>query len=682
MKVPDYGQEPSTPTDDAPPSPALAAALDWAAKGWPVFPLRPKDKTPAIPSAHKGDKGSKCDGRCGRFGHGVLDASTDPEVIRRLFDPYPNANIGGAATGRVIFDFDHQHGAEIADAFPETREHLSGRGNGNAHRIYRVGGDLARLIKPRAHVLGPGVDVRSTHGSYVVLPPSLHPDTLKPYTVANPEVPEHDLTDDDVRAIFAAYGKPAPGERRTPETGSERPSRDTGAAGGLFARSEAMQALLNPPTRGTGETNVSLARVAGYYARLFRESRELYDHHIDQWLATVDPGYEDRDKVRESIWETEHSKEGDRARRVEERVEFKLIEHEAKGLFTRALAELEPAEPFDVGSLAEILARPDTERFRVGGLLLSEGFTTVVAARKTGKTTFNLNLADSLLSGRDFLGQFPVEPVEGRIALLNFEVAAKQVAHWASLVGVDPDRFDIVTLRGRRNPLLHPQDRADLAKYLREREVEFLFVDPFSRAFYGDSQQDNTQVQAFLSDLDVFARSEVGATDVVLNVHAGWNADRSRGASALEDHPDSIIWLKPGDREKGDRSTYIEAKGRDVDVEEMQLAFDPATYRLSLTGEGSRREVKLAQKQSDLEPAILRLVAAEPGINTKGITENLRTSRVPFQKGDETKALKAMLDAGRIGWRKGERNASLWYPAGHPDAVTKAPLAGVEEVGF
>lgn len=681
-KIPDELHGLLTEPDEPRPNPALAAALEWAEKGWPVFPLKPHGKIPAIPSAHKGEKGPKCDGRCGRFGHGVLDASTDPEVIRRLFASHPNANIGGAATGRVIFDFDRQHGAETADAFPTTREHLSGRGNGNAHWVYRVGGDLARLIKPGAHVLGQGVDIRATHGSYVVLPPSLHPDTLKPYTVTDETVPEHVLTDDDVRAIFAAYGEPAPGERKAPDAPAERPSLDLGAAGGLFAQSEAMQALLNPPTRGTGETNVALARVAGYYARLFRDSRELYDHHIDQWLATVDPGYEDKAKTVDSIWNTEHSKEGERARRVEERVESKLIEHEAKALFTRALAELEPAEPFDVGSLAEILARPDTERFRVEGLLLSEGFTTVVAARKTGKTTFNLNLADSLLSGRDFLGRFPVEPVEGRIALLNYEVAAKQVAHWASLVGVDPERFDIVTLRGRRNPLLHPQDRADLAEYLRGREVELLFVDPFSRAFYGESQQDNTQVQAFLSDLDVFARSEVGARDVVLNVHAGWNADRSRGASALEDHPDSIIWLKPGDREKGDRSTYIEAKGRDVDVEEMQLAFDPATYRLSLTGEGSRREVKLMQKQGDLEPAILRIVAAEPGINTKGITENLRTARVPFQKGDETKTLKAMLDGGRIGWQKGERNASRWYPAGHPDAVTKAPLTGIGEVGF
>lgn len=258
--------------------------------------------------------------------------------------------------------------------------------------------------------------------------------------------------------------------------------------------------------------------MAGHYAQQYRDKRDLYEYHVRDAAAKVDPDYEDTEKVLESIWAKEQTRpeEADeRQQRIAERVESKLIEHEAKALFARTLAELEPAEPFDVGSLAEILARPDTERFRVDGLVLSEGFTTVVAARKTGKTTFNLNLADSLLSGRDFLGQFPVEPVEGRIALLNFEVAAKQVAHWANLVGVDPDRFDIVTLRGRRNPLLHPQDRADLAEYLRGRDVEFLFVDPFSRAFYGDSQQDNTQVQAFLSDLDVFARSEVGATDVV-----------------------------------------------------------------------------------------------------------------------------------------------------------------------
>ncbi|MFJ2533274.1 bifunctional DNA primase/polymerase [Microbacterium maritypicum] len=659
----------------------LEWALYWAEQGWPVFPLRPNGKEPLFPNPHP--KGSKergeCTGQCGLVGHGVHDGTRDPEKIAKWWGQNPNAGIGGSTLGRLVVDFDYQHGARRLDVLPPTREHLSGRGNGNVHVVYGVGGGIAQQIKAGTHVLGAGVDIRAGAGSYVVLPPSAHPDTGRPYTVADGAVREHTLTDDDVRAIWSAYGATLPG------AGSPARSHDLPEGGVRLGGSNIVELLSNPPERGSGQTNDWLTKVAGHYAHQYRDKRDLYVLHVQLAAAMVDSSYEDTETVMDSIWGSEQAKPipaDERQQRIAERVEAKLVEHEAKAQFTRALAELEPAEPFDAGSLAEILARPDTTRFRVDGLVLSEGFTTVVAARKTGKTTFNLNLADSLLTGRDFLGRFPVEPVEGRIALLNFEVAAKQVAHWANLVGVDPDRFDIVTLRGRRNPLLHPQDRADLAEYLRAREVEFLFVDPLSRAFYGDNANDNTQMQRFLSDLDTFARSEVGATDVVLNVHAGWNADRSRGASATEDHPDSIIWLKPGDREKGDKSTYIEAKGRDVDVEEMQLAFDPSTYRLSLTGEGSRREVKQAQKRSDLEPEILRLVTARPGINSGAITKALKERGNSFQKGAENDALRAMRAAGRIGWKKGPNNASLWYPAGHPDAATTAPLAGIGEEEF
>lgn len=658
---------------------ALASALRWAEQGWPVFPLRPNGKEPAIPNPHP--KGSKeraeCNGQCGKLGHGVHDASRNPEKIQRMFAGRPDANIGGATTDRLVVDLDLNHGGAPVAELPATRVHESGRGNGNTHRVYRLGSsDLARLAKSAP--LAKGVDLRTGPGAYVVLPGSIHPETGKPYTVAD-DRSEHDLTDDDVRAIWSAYGAKLPGAP------SPAPSHDLPVGGVRLGGSNIVELLSNPPARREGQTNDWLTKVAGHYAHQYRDRRDLYEFHVRQAADTVDPAYEDTEKILESIWGIERTKPipaDERQQRIAERVEAKLIDHEAKAQFNRALAELEPAEPFDAGSLREIMARPDANRFRVEGLMLSEGTTTVVAARKTGKTTFNLNLADSLLSGRDFLGRFPVEPVTGRIALLNFEVAARQVADWASRVGVDPDRFDIVTLRGRRNPLLHPQDRADLAEYLRDRDVEFLFVDPLSRAFYGDNGNDNTQMQRFLSDLDTFARSEVGASDVVLNVHAGWNADRSRGASATEDHPDSIIWLRPGDKEKGDRSTYIEARGRDVDVEEMQLAFDPSTYRLSLTGEGSRREAKQTQKQGDLEPHLQRIINGQPGINTKGVTEALRAARVPFQKGDETRTLKAMQEGGQIGWKRGANNASLWYPAGHPEAATKAPLAGINEDDF
>lgn len=662
-----------------PPTDALGDALAWAEQGWPVFPLKANDKMPAIPSAHpKGDsQRGKCKGECGRLGHGVLDASRDPKRIREMFASRPDANIGGATTGRLVVDLDLNHGGTEAQVLPETRVHETGRGNGNTHRIYRTGASPLAM-QAKSDGLAKGVDLRVGSGSYVVLPPSTHPETGNAYRVLD-DRPEHALTDDEVRAIWSEYGKPVPGERKTHDAGSPSPSRDTTSSGGLFAQSEAVRFLLEPPTRGGGETNTALAKVAGYYARLFRDNRDMYQHHVRQWLADVDPDYEDRDKTVNSVWETEHGKEGERAWAVAQSVERKLIEHEAKLQFGKAMAELDPAAPFDFGTLDEILARPEQVQFRVDGLVLADGFTSVVAQRKTGKTTFNLNLADSFLTGRDFLGRFPVVPVSGNVAILNYEVSGYQLGMWAESVGLDRNRLLLVNLRGRRNPLVHEQDRAALAELLRSRDVESLFIDPFSRAFYGESQQDNTQVQAFLNDLDVFARSEVGARDVILNVHAGWNGGRSRGASALEDHPDSIILLrKDGDEDDESGLRFMKALGRDVDVKEDQLHFDPDSHRLSLTGLGSMAKRKQDQKSADLEPKIARIVTAEPGINTQGVTDALRRAEARFQKGDETKTLKAMFEGGRIGFAKGRNNASRWFPAGHSDAETKTPLAGID----
>ncbi|MFE7197579.1 AAA family ATPase [Microbacterium oxydans] len=641
-------------------SDALASALRWAANGWPVFPLRAGDKTPAIANPHP--KGSKergeCTGQCGKLGHGVHDASRDPEKIRRMFAGRPDANIGGATTDRLVVDLDLNHGGAPVNELPATRVHESGRGNGNTHRVYRLGSsDLARLAKSAP--LAPGVDLRVGPGAYIVLPGSIHPATGKPYTVAD-ERPEHDLTDDEVRAIWSAYGATLPG------AGSPARSHDLPVGGVRLGGSNIVELLSNPPERGSGQTNDWLTKVSGHYAHQYRDRRDLYELHVRLAAAMVDSTYEDTEAVMTSIWGSEQSKPvpaDERQQRIAERVEAKLIEHEAKIAFGRALAELDPSAPFDLGTLEEVLARPEQEQFRIGGLMLADGFTSIVAQRKTGKTTLNLNMADALLSGRDFLGRFPVTPVDGTVAILNYEVSGHQLGLWADKVGVDRQRLILVNLRGRRNPLSHEQDRAELVKQLRGYGVESLFIDPFSRAFYGESQQDNTQVQAFLNDLDVFAREEVGVRDVILNVHAGWNGNRSRGASALEDHPDSIIWLRKNEDDGDNGPRFLSALGRDVDVDEDQLGFDHSTQRLSLTGLGSRQQAKREQKSNDLEAPILAAVRHDPGVNTTHIEKRLREQQVRFQNGDVNRALKAMDEAGTIRREKGQYGAIRNYPA-------------------
>lgn len=74
----------------------LNAAL-WYAEtvGWHVFPLRPGDKKPLLGKAHTDIMEQKqCAGRCGQDGHGLYDASRDPELIARWWTANPNAGIG------------------------------------------------------------------------------------------------------------------------------------------------------------------------------------------------------------------------------------------------------------------------------------------------------------------------------------------------------------------------------------------------------------------------------------------------------------------------------------------------------------------------------------------------------------------------------------------------------------
>lgn len=274
-------------------------------------------------------------------------------------------------------------------------------------------------------------------------------------------------------------------------------------------------------------------------------------------------------------------------------------------------------EPFDAGLLTEILQRPAESPYRIEGLLPSEASTLIVAMRKTGKTTLLLNLARSLITGEPFLDRFEVQKISGRIAFLNFEVSAAQIARWADEVGVPADRLYLVNLRGRRNPLSHVDDRERLAQQLQDQKIESLIVDPFGRAYKGVKESDNGEVGAWLTDLDLFARGEVGAVDLILATHAGWAGERSRGASALEDWPDSIITMTRGENDESAR--YIRAMGRDVEIEEDLLAFDPETRHLSMTGTGSRKQASSQRRILEVRPACVAFVLAHPNCSQDAV---------------------------------------------------------------
>lgn len=155
---------------------ALAHALSAAERGLAVIPLS-RTKLPALRSPHRDDPdpdptSPPCHGECGRFGHGVYDASTDPRRIRALFAAAPWATGYGIACGldphRLIgIDLDTKSGTDSSAALrelalrhlftiPETVVVLTPSGG----RHLWLTGPPDVVVPNSASRLAPGIDIR------------------------------------------------------------------------------------------------------------------------------------------------------------------------------------------------------------------------------------------------------------------------------------------------------------------------------------------------------------------------------------------------------------------------------------------------------------------------------------------------------------------------------------------
>ncbi|MFS8203281.1 bifunctional DNA primase/polymerase (plasmid) [Streptomyces sp. CWNU-52B] len=162
---------------------ALAHALSAAERGLAVIPLS-RTKLPALRSPHRDDPTAPpCHGECGRFGHGVYDASTDPLRIRELFAAAPWATGYGIACGLdphhlIGVDLDTKSGTDSSAALrelalrhlftiPETVVVLTPSGG----RHLWLSGPPDVVVPNSAGRLAPGIDIRGA-GGYLVGPGS------------------------------------------------------------------------------------------------------------------------------------------------------------------------------------------------------------------------------------------------------------------------------------------------------------------------------------------------------------------------------------------------------------------------------------------------------------------------------------------------------------------------------
>ncbi|ATY96995.1 bifunctional DNA primase/polymerase [Streptomyces cavourensis] len=263
------------------PSALLCAALQAAERGWHVFPLRPRDKRPALHGEISCPRTGDCAG-----GHRKWEqrATTDPDRIRKAWSAGAfNVGIATGPSGLVVVDLDPVKAKDLkgtpdgvtslqalceraGQAVPATYRTRTASGG---HHLYFTAPPGARLGNSAGR-LGTHIDTRA-HGGYVVAPGSTLPNGT--YEVVDPTEPVplpewlHALLTPRqlVRGLTAA---PVP--VRAPRYAAAALKAETAAVAGA----------------GEGVRNWTLVRAARALGR-FIPSGDLARHEVEQALNSA-----------------------------------------------------------------------------------------------------------------------------------------------------------------------------------------------------------------------------------------------------------------------------------------------------------------------------------------------------------------------------------------------------------
>ena len=171
----------ATPHEETAPD-MLRAALDYAQRGIPVFPVhRPYPGRTGITacSCHRhgcSDVGKHPHYQKGTLEHGVKDATTDPKKITAWWKIWPDANIGVPTQFLHVFDGDGAEGVTEMRAGPSVLCPVVSTGGGGEHWWFLAPEDGTPIKSKEKGQRGwpyEHCDFKA-NGGYVIAPPSLH----------------------------------------------------------------------------------------------------------------------------------------------------------------------------------------------------------------------------------------------------------------------------------------------------------------------------------------------------------------------------------------------------------------------------------------------------------------------------------------------------------------------------
>lgn len=486
----------------------LEAALAYASWGWPVLPIVPNGKLPAT-------------------AHGVHDASTDPEQIRKWFEGRDDLNIGiaaGSRSGLVVFDIDPRNGGD--DSFAEwTAKH--GELEAGALQLTAGGGQhflAAHDPSIRSCKLVDGVDLLADGRYFLAYPSTIEGRAYR-----------WEVSSDPFDGVAPASVPP-----------------EWLSAIGELQRGKTKRALVAGASFITGNRNDGLAALAGAMRHHGMTAPEIHAA-----LAVVNeqrcemplPASEVR-QIAESIsrYDFAHDTAANAA----------MADIVVEGLFEQETAQawLIPADDF--------ASKPAPISWLVKGWWQADALIMVHGPSGGGKTFAVLDWALRMAAGLEDWNGCKVRPgpvvylageghhgLRGRVAAWKQHHGVKSLRMWLSKAGCDldtPEGYQRVALAIRELP----------------ERPGVIIVDTLHRFLSGDenSSQDARRM------LDACARlmGEFGCS-VVLVHHTGVNEEaqhRARGSSAWRGALDIEISVVPG--KDGGPLQIVQRKSKDAEL--------------------------------------------------------------------------------------------------------------------
>jgi hypothetical protein len=481
----------------------LDAALSYADNGVYVFPLKPGTKAPLT-------------------AHGVHDATTDADQIRRWWTDYPAAGIGIACgpSNLLVVDVDAKSGlrtdpeAAVALGLPTT--YAVKTPNDGWHFYYwRPEGVTGTTVSKLAE----GVDTRGV-GGYVVAPPTTGYEVLEDYDVAHlPDAVAEQL--------------------RTPTGLGESERLDRGAVLSGIPEGQRDHTLFRYAcslrARGIdrAEAEVLVAYAANQCSPPFPADEALAK--VERAYGTYDaPVYVEPD----SEW-----------------LEFSFDQ-----LYTSTL----PAISWVVADL------------------IPEGTTLLAGPPKLGKSWFVLDLAISVATGRPFLGS---PTIAGDVLVLALEDNARRLqGRTKAILGKTPlPPADALKFRTTAPPLGAGLEEVINQWAGSVPAPRLVVVDTLGRVQGRAKDDPYSAAVGELGSLQALATAHSMAVVVVTHtrkVSDNQGADFLEavlGSQGLAGTADSILVLR---RKRGEDDGTLYVTGREIrDETPLQIRFDTATLR-------------------------------------------------------------------------------------------------------